>query len=156
MNWIELTDTEYRKAWDLFENKFSFFPSTKADDWPSITVLEEKFITFSLTVTWDAKSDYEERCRHVFKSLIYRDEYIFALDWQHECFWFNPHLPNGEREWTIPFYPNGDYCIFFPKDLRWCYFAHPWENSVTLINKDLIQEFANNKPAIFGNIIRRG
>lgn len=113
MNWIELTDTEYRKAWDLFENKFSFFPSTKADDWPSITVLEEKFITFSLTVTWDAKSDYEERCRHVFKSLIYRDEYIFALDWQHECFWFNPHLPNGEREWTIPFYPNGDYCIFF-------------------------------------------
>ncbi|WP_081387737.1 MULTISPECIES: DUF2716 domain-containing protein [Paenibacillus] len=43
--------------------------------------------------------------------------HFFALYWYRECFWFNPNLPNGEREWTIPFYPNGDYYIFFPKDL---------------------------------------
>ncbi|RCW40574.1 uncharacterized protein DUF2716 [Paenibacillus prosopidis] len=54
------------------------------------------------------------------------------------------------------FLSDGDYYIFFPKDLRCCYFAHPWERSVTLINKDLIQAFISNKPAIFGDVIRRG
>lgn len=117
---------------------------------------DDYFVTFALSGKWDQSEDFENNCRSVFQNLVAKDEYIYALDWQYDCFWYNPHLPNEECDWTIPFYPNGDYYIFFPKDLKWCYFSHLWEESVTLINDELIKAFAKNQPNIFGEIIRRG
>ncbi|MBW5449449.1 DUF2716 domain-containing protein [Cohnella sp. CFH 77786] len=154
-NWIKLTDKEYDYAWDLFEKRYKFKPSISSTDWPSILVVDDQFITYELSGTWDTTDDLEEKCNKVFKELTTEDEYIYALDWQHECYWYNPHLPHGSKEWTIPFYPDGDYYIFFPMDLSWCYFSHPWEKSVTLINEDLIKTFERHKPSIFGRLIRR-
>ncbi|MFC4777156.1 DUF2716 domain-containing protein [Paenibacillus sp. GCM10023252] len=153
-NWITLNDNEDLSAWDMFEKKFNFKPSIKSSEWPSIQVKSDNYISYELLVTWDMIGDFEELCNNVFKTLTNEEEYIYALDWQHECFWFNPHLPRGDQDWIIPFYPDGDYYIFFPRDLRWCYFSHPWERSVTLIGEDLISKFESNKPDIFGRVIR--
>src|SRR5690606_23892749 len=98
-------------------------------------------ITYELNGTWDTTVDLDEKCICVLKEMTHEEEFIYALDWQHECYWFNPHLPNNNKEWNIPFYPDGDYYIFCPKDLSWCYFSHPWERSVTLIGKELINKF---------------
>ncbi|SFB06193.1 Protein of unknown function [Cohnella sp. OV330] len=156
MNWITLTKPEIDKAWNSFDQRFSFSPNVNPSNWPSITVNDDHFISYALTDTSDSSLlDLEMKCLNTLKTLVKPNEYIYALDWQHESFWFNPHLSYGERSWTIPFYPDGDYYIFFPKDIRWCYFSHPWEQSVTLIGGDLIQAFSSNQPAIFGKVLRK-
>ncbi|WP_367899185.1 DUF2716 domain-containing protein [Leptospira sp. WS58.C1] len=154
-NWIPLTEDEYEEAWHLFESKYQFKPSIYEKDWPSIQVLNEDYLSYYLTSTWDETEEFDRICSIVFKNITSSDEYLYVLDWNHECFMFCPHLPNGSVEWVIPFYPDGDYYIFFPKDMRWCYFGHPWERSVTLIGIDLINEFKKNKPSIFGKILRK-
>ncbi|RCW40573.1 uncharacterized protein DUF2716 [Paenibacillus prosopidis] len=115
MNWIELTEAEQEQAWDMINKRFSFSPSIKPDDWPSITINDDDYITFILTNTCDDTLDFEEQCNEVFKSMVSKEEYIFALDWQHECYFFNPHIPKGDHEWTIPFYRTGIITSSSPK-----------------------------------------
>jgi hypothetical protein len=154
-NWIILNENEYDLVWTAFENKYKFDPSVYQKDWPSITIDSDDYITYELNGTWDEANDLDEICLENIKKIILKDEYIYALDWQHESYKFNPNLPIENDKWIIPFYPNGDYYIFFPKDMRWCYFGHPWEQSITLIGKDIIREFENVQPKIFGNILRK-
>src|SRR5205814_487330 len=48
-------------------------------------------------------------------------ERVYALDWQHPCFWFDPRggVASGEpKEWAVPVLPDGDHYVFLAKDLR--------------------------------------
>ncbi|MGO4500574.1 DUF2716 domain-containing protein [Paenibacillus sp. 2RAB27] len=37
-------------------------------------------------------------------------EYLYALDWQHESFLYNPYLEKDPESGTISFYPDGSAC----------------------------------------------
>lgn len=103
--------------------------------------------------------DLEDKALQVFKENTVSNEYIMALDWQHECYWVNPHLKferNEFDEWSIPIFPNGDYYFFIQKDFKWGYLGHPWEKSITIFGKGLIESFERNKPKMFQNILRQG
>lgn len=94
-----------------------------------------------------------------FRKLTTKDEYIYALDWQHPCYWINPFLefPKDELdEWIIPIFPNGDYYFFIQKNFSWGFLGHPWEKSITLFWKELIQAFEENKPKMFNTVVRKG
>ncbi|MES9706026.1 DUF2716 domain-containing protein, partial [Bacillus toyonensis] len=70
-----------------------------------------------------------------------------------------PHLAferNEFYEWRIPIFPNGDYYFFIQKDFKWGYLGHPWEKSITIFGKEIIESFKQNKPEMFQNILRQG
>lgn len=161
-NWMEFTDKEYDQIWDRVYSELKFSPSDST--FPSFKV-PSPFITYDIShyfresVDLDVYDDLEEKVLLVFKENTVSDEYIMALDWQHECYWVNSHLKfnrNELDEWTIPIFPNGDYYFFIQKDFKWGYLGHPWEKSITIFGKELIDAFDQHKPEMFHKILRQG
>lgn len=161
-NWIPLSNREYENVWNKIYEDFNFEPSTS--EFPSFQV-PQPFITYDISDYFgysedlDAYDDLEDKALIVFQDNTAKEEYLLALDWQHECFWINPHLefPKDEfGEWTIPIFPNGDYYFFIQKDFRWGYLGHPWERSITVFGADLIAAFEKHRPRMFKKVLRQG
>lgn len=160
-NWVPFSDKEYDQIWERIYRDFKFEPSIS--EFPSFKV-PYPFITYDVSdyfgesVDLDAYDDLEERALLVFKENTSFNEYILALDWQHECYWVNPNV-KFERdefgEWIIPIFPNGDYYFFIQKDFKWGFLGHPWEKSITIFGKELINGFGKHKPRMFHKILRQ-
>lgn len=167
-NWIEIEfdDKEYDNVWDRFYRKFNFNPSTYKEDWPSFRI-EAPFITYDISHIYNnpefekLHNDLEEKVIMALRACAQPSEYLYALDWQHPCYWFNPWLDISERchkhpslGWVIPILPNGDYYIFLQKDFNWGILGHPWEESMCIFGSDLISSIEKNKPLLFSKILR--
>ncbi|ETT85368.1 DUF2716 domain-containing protein [Viridibacillus sp. FSL R5-0477] len=161
-NWLELTNAEDEKVWNKIYDELKFEPSTT--NLPSFKV-PTPFITYDISLYFgkykglDAYDDLEEKALLVFQECTSVDEFIYALDWQHECYWINPYLEfqkNEFDEWTVPIFPNGDYYFFIHKDFEWGYLGHPWERTITVFGKELIKGFEKHRPRMFQKILRQG
>jgi len=162
--WIPLTEKEDNIVWKQFK-QFRFKPSTSSSRWIRPFKLSAPFITYDLSHIWNEVwndryyDELEEKVLHCFRSCTSLNEYIYALDPYHECYWFNPHLEvkrNEFNEWTISFLPDGDYYFFLPKDFRWGFLGYPWEKSISIFGEDLLRSFKDSKPTIFEQVIRKG
>ena len=74
---------------------------------------------------------------------------MYALDWQHDCFLFDPNerIPTGyeyhddARNCNVYFpdyYPDGDYHFFVSKDLAFGLYGHPWRKELIVVGEELI------------------
>ncbi|GKW44564.1 DUF2716 domain-containing protein [Planococcus sp. NCCP-2050] len=160
-NWIPFSHQEYDQIWDRIYRDFKFKPSTSI--FPSFQV-PHPFITYDISdylrdsIDLDTYDDLEEQALDAFKEITSVDEYILALDWQHESYWVNPRLEFEKDEfgeWTIPIFPNGDYYFFIQKNFKWGYLGHPWEKSITIFGEELINAFDEHKPRMFSKILRQ-
>lgn len=137
--WVDLDDTECRSIWNLVYTTFEFKPSVKPESWPSFREPEA-------SVTWDLGplfadfvNAYEQTeleiaasLREALELVSAVDGYVYALDWQHPGYRFNPSLasaPERTDSWLVPVIPNGDYYLFLTRDLRSGWLSHPWEQS---------------------------
>jgi hypothetical protein len=161
-NWIELDNAEYRKIWDKIYNEFNFEPSMT--NFPSFSP-PVPFITYDISSIWGASNhdelyfNLEAKFLESFQTLTNPNEYFYALDWQHDCYWINAFLdfPKDDLDrWLIPAVPDGDYYFFIHNDFKWGILSHPWEKTITIFGKELIEKILNNKPAIFHSILRKG
>lgn len=161
-NWVPFSRQEYEQIWDRIYRDFKFEPSIS--NFPPFQV-PPPFITYDISdyfgdlADLDAYDDLEEQALDAFKEITSVDEYILALDWQHKCYWVNPRSEFEKDEfgeWTIPIFPNGDYYFFIQKDFKWGYLGHPWERSITIFGKELINAFDKHKPRMFCKILRQG
>lgn len=165
-NWIELSTVEYKEVWDKIYGDFQFEPSMS--DFPSF-VVPNSFITYDVSlylngsvdvdIYEEAYNDLEKKSLLVFQELTQRNEYMYALDWQHSCYWINPRLefPKSEfDEWTVPIFPDGDYYFFIQKNFEWGLLGHPWERTITIFGEKLIRAFVEDQPIMFQEIVRPG
>lgn len=78
----------------------------------------------------------------VFQDITQIDEEMYALDWQHQGYAFNPRKTMDKQEhwneWIVPIFPNGDYYIFTTKDMQNVWFGHPWQETITLFGEKII------------------
>ncbi|MEK5057992.1 sugar epimerase [Paenibacillus sp. FSL H7-0326] len=155
MNWIPLSDEEYNQVWDRIGREFHFRPSISPRDWP--TFFEKSpFITYDVSdFNEDDIDDLEKKCLSAFKASTNIDEFMYALDWQHESFLYNPHLETSRVAQTIRFYPDGEYYLFLKSDFSWGYLSHPWEKTICIFGEELIKNFEIYKPRLFSKIARR-
>ncbi len=87
-----------------------------------------------------------------FQSCTLKQEFIYALDWQHECYLFNPHAPIDKDEfgeWLVPVIPNGDYCFFIHQDFQWGLSGDPRQQTITVFGSPLIRAIERNAPVLF-------
>ncbi len=141
--WIELTEPEEHAVWDRFYRDFVFQPSVNSEDWPGIhEPAPSNTYAIPESYTEDHLDDLHAQVLGAFRACTQPEERLYALDWQHPCFWFQPHsslkrldgkreawppiLPSGDL-WRIPILPDGDYYIFLAEDFRFGIFGHPWE-----------------------------
>lgn len=139
-NWICFDKNEYIEIWDIFEAKYNFPPSFGSESYkPNIP-----YIKYSLVNIFNHKSsdnDWDIKVKEAFIKATNNDEFIYALDWQHESYYYNPRLPDRQGIFIIPFFPDGDFYIFTPKDFRWAFLTHPWEQYIILAGMELIDSF---------------
>jgi Protein of unknown function (DUF2716) len=113
----------------------------------------------SVTYRWNydsllnTRDDFQNNALASFKSLVSPDGKIYALDWQHTCYWFYPHFSKDERWWID--LPDGDYAIFISEDFSFGYFGHPWEATICIFGQPLLEAFQKNPPQLFSKILRR-
>ena len=144
-NWKTLSENDYDYVWSRFYEYFEFDPSITERDWPSIQ-MDKPFIKFSIKKLWGdsynevINKDFIQKAIDAFVEITKQEEEIFALDWQHECFYVNPRQLSPsimtDMETSVPvisFIPNGDYYVFMTNDFENVWFGHPWEKTITII-----------------------
>jgi hypothetical protein len=161
-NWIPLNEIEYRKVWDRLNNDFNFEPSISK--FPSFHS-PSPYNTYDISSIWGSLEhdelylDLENKFLLYFQELTQHDEYLFALDWQHECYLINAfkEFPRDDLDrWIIPAVPDGDYYFFIQKEFKWGILSHPWEKTITVFGNEILEVLKKNKPKLFHTIVREG
>lgn len=153
--WEPLSRAEYDAVWDRFYREFAFRPSVEAASFPGISEPAPS-ITWTLQhAPWTEAG--EDELHHgflaAFRACTVAEEAIYALDWQHPCYWLRPHVPF--EEWAVPVLPNGDYSIFLSRDFTWGVFGHPWEWTVCGFGKRLLAALAAaDLPHMLAGVVR--
>ncbi|MBP9477974.1 MAG: DUF2716 domain-containing protein [Sebaldella sp.] len=137
--WLVLEENESDQIWENVHKKFNFNPKGKSSLSP---------FTFTIPVDvyniHDLSQKYETAKKILISSFVKcmnNDEYMYALDWQHTDFRYNPRITTPKEDTFIAderyhgggynvyfpsFYPDGDYYFFIAKDFTWGYLTHPW------------------------------
>jgi len=152
--WQIISKAEYKMIWDKIYNDFGFQPSIDASIKPfDFKIPFDIYDLKKSMVDWDNEDVYKIII-NIFVECMVEDEYMYALDWQHSCYRYNPRIRNlkdnptfihdenypcgGYNAYFPEFYPNGDYFFFVAKDLSWGYLTHPWQNKIWVYGDSLI------------------
>jgi hypothetical protein len=152
--WESLDHSERREVWDSFSEKFEFNPSIYVENFPSI-LEPTRSITLEISKDFGDEmkiADLEKKVLAGLRSQTLLDERIYALDWQHECYWFYPH--REFTDWFVPALPNGDYYIFVNEGFSFGIFGHPWEWTSCVWGNGLISFFESEMPALWSGMKR--
>ncbi|AIC93438.1 DUF2716 domain-containing protein [Shouchella lehensis] len=121
--------------------------------------LPKPYIRFDISTKFACETDELERAvLTTMKACTIADETIYAMDWQHECYEFDPRKPierDEWNEWLVPLFPNGDYVIFLQKDFQWGYFGHPWKKEIAVFGESFIWHL-NVDHEILDTVMSRG
>jgi hypothetical protein len=150
MERIPIPELDEKKVWDWIYRELSFKPSVRPPDWPSISTRRRHF-KFKIESLWGpgysepTHTNFIGQAIEAFVEITSPGEKIYALDWQQECYYYDPRnlnvydmLDDDSSNTKISFIPDGNYYIFLTKDFENIWFGHPWEKTVTVIGDRLI------------------
>jgi hypothetical protein len=84
-------------------------------------------------------------------------ERVYALDWNHPCYYFDPHavITDATRDsWAVPVLPNGDDFYYLALDLRFGILSRFNSRTICVFGKELLNAFAQAVPLVFQKVIR--
>ncbi|HWQ59405.1 MAG TPA: DUF2716 domain-containing protein [Clostridia bacterium] len=155
--WVILENEEYDAVWDKIYDGFAFHPSCDvmaATPAFRLPMCHKEYRFGSSFYFTDAQN---ELIKSIFASCMGTDDYMYALDWQHTGFRYNPKSPlpmqkrarihderypfGGYIAEFPDFYPNGDYYFFIAKDFSWGYLSHPWQRKLWIFGDALMKAF---------------
>lgn len=148
-----LEEPEERAIWDRVYEELQFRPSVR-----------EKGPPFRLPEPWavhrlpyfpidEQYEVFEAAVREAFSASLGEDDWIYALDWNHSGFRYDPRQPITGRSFWVEdrrysgggynayfpdFYPDGDYYFFVQRELNWGWLGHPWRREIWLYGEPLV------------------
>ncbi len=145
-----ILDTELLdQLWDKMLGEYHFSPRWNPDKSP-----------FSFPHSYELyrlgegcwSQEQETRINEIFETLVPEDGFLYALDWNHDCYIFNPreriplfyHYRDEERDCNVYFpsyYPHGDYHFFIAADWSFGMLGHPWRRELYLWGGELTERF---------------
>lgn len=168
--WRILNDLENRQVWDNVYKKFHFSPSNNQEVTPFVFNTPVDVYDISNSNIWYDDEDINKMIRSCLVECMGDDPYMYALDWQHTCFRYNPRIidrheypvfvkydvpiKNGHVNWEgesvyfPPFYPDGDYYFFISMDFSCGYLTHPWQKNAYVFGEHMRAFFRKNADAI--------
>ena len=168
--WEVLSDNEEEYIWKFILENYKFNPKYNSKDKSApFLILPEPYAVYemhlftsylkdtSINIDEEYYNNFNELITNIFIKCMGKDEYIFALDWQHTCFKYNPNSSekmskvlelDGFNIYFPEFYPDGDYYIFISNNFSWGYFTHPWTQELWVFGNELINEI-NNIPQVY-------
>jgi hypothetical protein len=152
-------DVEAHALWKRFYARFDFRPSTTT--MPGITEPSAS-LTWTLGDLHDPDEDGVGRLQaiveHGLRACVKPGEMLHWLDWHHVGYRFDPERVGrpGRPDWPGDVYPDGDYYLYLPADLRFGTFGHPWEHTLCVFGTELLAHVEDDLTALLGAPIRRG
>lgn len=152
-------------GWSELEN------STADSLWDKLWTDQGRLLEPVPSVTWDigdafsqdqsklnaAEVDLTIKTLANFKACARRGKCLYALDWQHPCFLFDPHggAQKADAEsWAVSVFPDGDTLCFIEPEFRFGTLGHV-DKTFCVFGSELLAAFERNKPAILRSVIRR-
>jgi hypothetical protein len=157
--WVELPKADELAVWGDIRSRLGFRPSIYESDWPGIYE-PPPFETYSIADIYNSpdahalEADLELNAARALRECIDSTSCIYALDWQHVCYWMYPGRLVAGEPWRIPALPSGDYYIFLSKKLDIGWFGHPWEKTICVFGHDLVSAINKHRPRLFAEPIR--
>jgi len=146
--WEILGHDEYNQVWDKFYKDFEFSPNINKNSIPFKFRMPVDIYDISTSLIWNDNIEINEKIRLALIECMKEDSYMYALDWQHTSFRYNPRIIDnfeypvfvknnvpisnehvdceGYNVWFPTFYPDGDYYFFIAKNFSWGFLTHPW------------------------------
>lgn len=151
---------EYDEIWSKVTEKLKFSPSCSyrghSLDVPLPFQIDEKYSVYGIEAMTDEQVDYlTDTIREIFVKITRNNQRIYALDWQHSAFIYNPRnileqqscvikderYYGGEYYADFPsFFPDGDYYFFIEEYFEFGYLGHPWRQEIWIFGESLIKE----------------
>ena len=161
-----LEDEEYNQIWDRIDNELQFQPSIRVSQVPFR--LPAPWVVHDLTYfpVGQRYEDFKETVVRALVDCLGEDDWIYALDWQHSGFRYDPRRPVTEHDHWVEdaryggvlgggynayfpeFYPDGDYYFFVQRDLKWGYLGHPWRREIWLFGAPLVKRLSPELEAL--------
>ncbi len=150
-----LSDKQYREVWDKVYDMLHFRPTVDIAVAPF--AITAPYIVFDIGCSNELDfEDFHRLITETFIKCTTPGGLLYALDWQHAAFLFDPRNPkemesiyiedsrySGGGHWAYfpDYYPDGDYYFFIDKQFRFGYLSHPWREEVWIFGECLIAEF---------------
>ena len=155
-----LNDEQHNTVWDRVKNELRFFPNCSDRNSDTLFppfVIDKNHVIYGIENTNDDETQgMENLITKAFIKCTKPGERIFALDWHHCAFLYDPrnkdeqqsvfvsdekYMGGGYHAYFPDFYPDGDYYFFIAEDFRFGYLTHPWRQEAWVFGDDLITEF---------------
>jgi hypothetical protein len=155
--WTALSGREEDSIWKRFDLAFRFRPSVSQG--PGI-IEPRPFKTYSIAHYYghaDAarlEKDLESKARNAFQDCTPIGARLYALNWQHPCYWLRPHQLASDVTWKVPALPNGDYYVFLEEQFEFGWFGHPWEQTICVFGSRLLNALETHSPLLFSTCAR--
>ena len=160
-----LTDEQSRLLWDRFYEEFNFKPGVSDvhsfDDQLPFEI-KKPYIVYAIeNMTEEQINEMDKILKKSFSELTADGRKMYALDWQHTSYKYDPNIPcETEEQWRNgqfikdespwggytayypPFYPDGDYYFFIEESFDFGTLGHPWRREIWLFGDELIEKIS--------------
>lgn len=142
-NWRILNNIECKMIWEFIYTELSFNPIDRARPLIKLPFPNK---SYDLSNLYNKEFDntffnkLEEKAIDLFLNIA-KNERIYALSWQHDCYSFNPNLPFEKDEfedWIVPIFPNGEYAFFITRDFKNGIFGDGVNMSMAFFGNDFV------------------
>ena len=153
INWKELSfdDKQHKACWNFVYDELGFKPKFKTlradifkkQDADCIIDFKVRLIGYKDGVyNYNLYNQWNSAIKKALQEVSISNN-VYALDWQHVSFIFNPNKPFEQKDygelWPVPAYPDGDHIFFLTPDYKSIYFGHAFEEYAMLFGKDLVE-----------------
>lgn len=150
---------EYDMVWDKVYEKLKFKPSS-AYRGHSMRVplpfqISRNYAVYGIDKMTDKQIDLTKGIiKEIFVSITSKEQRMYALDWHHCAFIFNPRNEEEQKDfWKederysdggyhvyFPSYlPDGNYYFFIDECFEFGYLGHPWRQEIWVFGDKLIE-----------------
>ncbi len=155
-----LSNKEYKEVWDRVYAELKFKPSCDCREHIFTGNLpfeiDKFYVVYGIENMNDEFDKMDDLVRNAFIECTQDGDMMYALDWHHTSFLYNPRIDIEQKDLWIedledkrggynaffpPFYPDGDYYFFIEKDFKFGYLSHPWRQEIWIFGEDLIKCF---------------
>jgi len=158
--WVPLSRDEQDAVWDRFFKEFQFPMGVESGREPTPS------LTYSIAQAFDGdmdsrvalENDLNIKTLAALRRCGGPEQRLYALDWQHQCYWFYPYRPFEVGDWLawqVPVLPDGEFYIFLPEDFNFCIYGDCIALTICIFGQKLLNAFAHNQPLLFTKAIRR-
>lgn len=138
-------EKEYELIWNRVYKKLKFKPSCDYRG-HSFNVelpfkIEGNYSVFGIKNMKDKQIDKMDKIiKDIFREITKEGELMYALDWQHEAFLFDPRKEEECNAYFPSLYPDGDYSFFLHECFEFGYLGHPWRQEVWVFGDKIISK----------------